>query len=119
MSLPFPVSGAFKHPVYYFILSLLVLFLAGHVTRSGACDWLAGSLSLSSSYLMAESGVDGGAPVRFGRVGPVWQLLREDAAGTAGRTVSSSERLLPPHRPPRREVPAPAAAHTTFTSRTR
>lgn len=42
-----------KHNVYYFIVSLLVLVLLGHVTRSGARDWLAAPLSLFCCYLMA------------------------------------------------------------------
>lgn len=50
----FGVFAVLKHNVYYFTVSLLVLLLVGHVTRSGASDWLAAPLSLFCCYLMAN-----------------------------------------------------------------
>lgn len=51
ISVRFRVFGVVKQPVYYFIVSLLVLLLVGHVTCSGAFDWRADTLSLFYYYL--------------------------------------------------------------------
>lgn len=119
LSVRFRVFGVVKQPVYYFIVSLLVLFLVCHVTCSGACDWRADTLSLFYYYLMGKTvlivDLCGSVVVGF-----VWQLLRLHAEMTAGRRCSAPRSappdppvFFPPHRPPRRSVPAPAAAHTT------
>lgn len=115
ISARFRVFGVVKQPVYHFILSLLVLFLVCHVTRSGACDWRADTLSLFYYYFMLIVDLCGSVEVGF-----VWQLLRLPAEMTAGRRCSAPRSappdppsFFPPHRPPRRSVPAPAAAHTT------
>lgn len=63
-SASFGVFAVLKHNVYYFIVCLLVLVLVGHVTRSGACDWLAAPLSLSAVLSWPANGA-GCGPVRF------------------------------------------------------